>query len=133
MQRLIAAKPDIKCVFSAMGGFAWLYRLGSARGLLPNAPYAGVLVSVEQLWAGNLVVAADAYSKLLLMLNLRGRSAGTTCADSACTSGKQGVFKNRLSRSYSPGFGPRKNRSFRMCRFQRLRYRTRGGSSVKPI
>lgn len=107
MQRLIAAKPDIKCVFSAMGGFAWLYqlRIGTEGLVTERAPYADVLAAVWNNYeAGNLVVAADAYSKLLLMLNLRETIGGNNLRGfSLYIWQKRGVFKNRLSRSYGPG------------------------------
>ncbi len=107
MQKLVAAKPDIKRVFSAMGGHAWLYqlRLGTEGLITERAPFADVLAAVWRNYeSGNLTVAADAYSKLLLMLNMRQTIGGNELRGySLYIWQKRGVFKNRLSREYGPG------------------------------
>ena len=106
MRRLIAAKPAIKRVFSAMGGFAWLHqlRIGTEGLVTERAPYADVLAAVWRNYeSGNLVVAADAFSKLMLMLNLRETIPGNDLRGfSLYIWQKRGVFKNRLSREYGP-------------------------------
>ena len=106
MRRLLAAKPTIKRVFSAMGGFAWLHqcRIGSEGLITERAPFADVLAAVWRNYdAGNLVVAADAFSKLMLMLNLRETIPGNNLRGfSLYIWQKRGVFKNRLSRNYGP-------------------------------
>ncbi|MBP5622825.1 MAG: dihydrodipicolinate synthase family protein [Thermoguttaceae bacterium] len=107
MQQLVAAKPDIKRVFSAMGGHAWLYqlRIGTEGLITERAPYADVLMAIWNNYeSGNFVVAADAYSKLLLMLNMRQSIGGNELRGySLYIWQKRGVFKNRLSREYGPG------------------------------
>ena len=106
MRRLLAAKPAIKRVFSAMGGFAWLHqlRIGTEGLITERAPYADVLAAVWRNYeSGNLAVAADAFSKLMLMLNLRETIPGNDLRGfSLYIWQKRGVFKNRLSREYGP-------------------------------
>ncbi|MBQ9813886.1 MAG: dihydrodipicolinate synthase family protein [Thermoguttaceae bacterium] len=106
MQKLVAAKPDIKRVFSAMGGHAWLYqlRLGTEGLITERAPFADVLAAVWRNYqAGDVLAAADAYSKLVLMLNMRESIGGNSLRGfTLYIWQKRGVFKNRLSREYGP-------------------------------
>ena len=71
---LVAARPPIRRVFSARGGFGWLYelRLGSEGLITERAIYADVLTRIWQLHQSGSDPAAlrDAYSKFLLMINL---------------------------------------------------------------
>ena len=71
---LLAARPPIRRVFSARGGYGWLYelRLGSEGLITERAIYADVLTRIWQLHQSGSDPAAlrDAYSKFLLMINL---------------------------------------------------------------
>ncbi|MBU4459415.1 MAG: hypothetical protein KJ579_02515, partial [Verrucomicrobia bacterium] len=75
MKELVAAKPAIKRVFSAMGGFGWLYqaRVGSEGLITERAVYADLLARIWELMqsGSDPDVLQDVFSKLLLMLNLR--------------------------------------------------------------
>ncbi|MDO4569182.1 MAG: dihydrodipicolinate synthase family protein [Planctomycetia bacterium] len=106
MQQLNAAKPAIKCLFSAMGGFGWLhqFRYGSEGLITERAVYADILA---QIWSaseeGNSIVAADLFSKLLLMLNLKETIyCNQLRGFHLYVWQKRGVFRNRLSRDYGP-------------------------------
>ena len=106
MRELIAAKPTIKTVFSAMGGFAWLHqlRIGTEGLVTERAVYADLLA---QIWAAaesrDWVKASDLYGKLLLMLNLKETISGNELrGPHLYVWQKRGIFKNRLSRQYGP-------------------------------
>jgi len=107
MKELVAAKPVIKCVFSAMGGFAWLHqcRIGTEGLITERAVYADLLMKIWNSYeCGDLTTASDAFGKFLLMLNLRET---IPCQElrgyHLYVWQKRGVFKNRLSREYGPG------------------------------
>lgn len=107
MKELVAAKPTIKRVFSAMGGFGWLHqaRIGSEGLITERAVYADLLAFIwNQMQTGSDPVALqDAFSKLLLMLNLRETIPGNQLRGfHLYVWKKRGVFKNMLSRSYGP-------------------------------
>ncbi len=106
MRKLLAAKPTIKRVFSAWGGFAWLHqtRIGSEGLITERAVYGDLLQYIwEAADAGDFVRAADAFSKLLLMLNLRETIPGNQLRSfHLYVWQKRGVFKNRLTREYGP-------------------------------
>ena len=74
MRALVAAKPPIRRVFGARGGYGWLYELHlGAEGLITErAIYADVLTRVWELHKSGSDPDAlrDAYSKFLLMANL---------------------------------------------------------------
>lgn len=107
ISELVAARPPIRCVFGALGGFGWLYesRLG-ARGLITErAVYADVLTRIWELQqsGSSPAVLRDAYSKLLLMLNLAERLPGGTFRGvQLYLWKKRGVFKTLVSRQYGP-------------------------------
>ncbi len=107
MKELVAAKPVIRCVFSAMGGFGWLYqaRVGSEGLITERAVYADLLARIWALMqsGSDPVALRDAFSKLLLMLNLRETIPGNQLRGfHLYVWKKRGVFKNMLSREYGP-------------------------------
>ena len=71
---MVAARPPIRRVFSARGGFGWLHesRLGTQGLITERAVYADVLARIWELQQSGADPAAlkDAYSKFLLMANL---------------------------------------------------------------
>jgi len=106
MQKLIATKPTIKRVFSAMGGYAWLrqMRFGTEGLITERAAYADLL---ERIWQefdrGDKDVAADAFGKLEQMLFLaRSIPCNELRGFHLHIWKKRGVFKNMLSRNYGP-------------------------------
>lgn len=107
MKELVAAKPTIKRVFSAMGGFGWLHqaRIGSEGLITERAVYADLLARIWELMQGGSDPAAlrDMFSKFLLMLNLRETIPGNQLRGFHLNVWKKrGVFKNMLSREYGP-------------------------------
>jgi dihydrodipicolinate synthase/N-acetylneuraminate lyase len=107
MKELLAAKPAIKRVFSAMGGFGWLYqaRVGSEGLITERAVYADLLARIWELMqsGSDPDVLQDVFSKLLLMLNLRETIPGNQLRGfHLYVWKKRGVFKNMLSREYGP-------------------------------
>ena len=105
---LLAAKPPIRRVFSARGGFGWLYelRLGSEGLITERAIYADVLTRIWQLHQSGSDPAAlrDAYSKFLLMLNLNRTHPGSDLRGiQLYLWKKRGVFQTMVSRHYGPG------------------------------
>lgn len=104
---LVAAKPPIRRVFSARGGFGWLYelRLGSEGLITERAIYADVLTRIWQLHQSGSDPAAmrDAYSKFLLMINLNKTHPGSDLRGiQLYLWKKRGVFKTMVSREYGP-------------------------------
>ena len=107
MKELIAAKPVIKRVFSAMGGFGWLYeaRRGSEGLITERAVYADLLARIWELMESGSDPATlqDVFSKFLLMLNLKESIPGNQLRGFHLhVWKKRGVFKNMLSREYGP-------------------------------
>ncbi len=107
MKELLAARPVIKRVFSAMGGFGWLYeaRVGSEGLITERAVYADLLARIWELMQSGSDSAAlnDAFSKFLLMLNLKETIPGNQLRGfHLYVWKKRGVFKNLLSRAYGP-------------------------------
>jgi dihydrodipicolinate synthase/N-acetylneuraminate lyase len=107
MKELVAAKPVIKTVFSAMGGFGWLYqaRVGSEGLITERAVYADLLARIWKLMqsGSDPEELQDAFSKLLLMLNLRETiPCNQLRGYHLYVWRKRGVFKNMLSREYGP-------------------------------
>lgn len=105
---LLAAKPPIRRVFSARGGFGWLYelRLGSEGLITERAIYADVLTCIWKLHQSGSDPAAlrDAYSKFLLMLNLNRTHPGSDLRGiQLYLWKKRGVFQTMVSRHYGPG------------------------------
>ncbi|MDO5553808.1 MAG: dihydrodipicolinate synthase family protein [Planctomycetia bacterium] len=106
MQELVAAKPVIKCVYSAKGGFGWLHqsRFGTEGLITERAVYADLLALIwKHMENGDRVAAADAYSRLLLMLNLKETIPGNNLRGfHLYVWKKRGIFKNMLSRHRLP-------------------------------
>ena len=105
---LLAARPPIRRVFSARGGYGWLYelRLGSEGLITERAIYADVLTRVWQLHQSGSDPAAlrDAYSKFLLMVNLNRTHPGSDLRGiQLYLWKKRGVFRTMVSRHYGPG------------------------------
>lgn len=105
---LLAAKPPIRRVFSARGGYGWLYelRLGSEGLITERAIYADVLTRIWQLHQSGSDPAAlrDAYSRFLLMLNLNRTHPGSDLRGiQLYLWQKRGVFQTMVSRHYGPG------------------------------
>ena len=106
MRQLAEAKPVIKCVFSAMGGFAWLHecRIGTEGLVTERAVYADLLAKMWKYYEEGIgPAAADIYSKVLLMLNLKETiPCNQLRGYHLYVWMKRGVFKNTLSRNYGP-------------------------------
>ncbi len=104
---LVAARPPIRRVFSARGGFGWLYelRLGTEGLITERAIYADVLTRIWQLHQSGSDPAAlrDAYSKFLLMINLGKTHPGDLRGYQLYLWKKRGVFETTVSRHYGPG------------------------------
>ena len=104
---LVAARPPIRRVFSARGGYGWLYelRLGSEGLITERAIYADVLTRVWQLHQSGSDPEAlkDAYSKFLLMINLGKTHPGDLRGYQLYLWKKRGVFQTMVSRQYGPG------------------------------
>ncbi len=106
MRALIAAKPPIRRVFGARGGFGWLYelRLGAEGLITERAIYADVLTRIWELHTSGSDPAAlrDAYSKFLLMVNLGSTHPGDLRGYQLYLWKKRGVFQTMVSRQYGP-------------------------------
>jgi dihydrodipicolinate synthase/N-acetylneuraminate lyase len=105
---LVAARPPIRCVFSARGGFGWLHesRLGTEGLITERAVYADLLTRIWELQQSGADPAAlkDAYSKFLLMANLSETVPGGSLRGfQLYVWKKRGVFKTMVSRHYGPG------------------------------
>ena len=109
MLKEVAAKPCVHTVFSAWGGWQWLYQsrqLGS-EGLITERPaYSDLLAYIwEQMENGDANgTLNDAYSKYLLMLNLsyfvKGSTHDQLRGAHLYVLQMRGIFKNRLSREF---------------------------------
>lgn len=105
MRELIAAKPVIKTVFSAMGGFGWLHqsRIGTEGLITERAVYADLLACIwRNMESGNRVAASDAFGRLVLMLNTKETMPGDLRGVHLYIWKKRGIFKNMISRNYGP-------------------------------
>jgi dihydrodipicolinate synthase/N-acetylneuraminate lyase len=107
-RELVAAKPPIRRVFSARGGFGWLYesRLGTEGVITERAVYADVATRIWDLQQSGADPAAlkDAYSKFLLMLNLsQSLPGGDMRGAQLYLWKKHGVFNTLVSRHYGRG------------------------------
>ena len=105
MRALVAAKPPIRRVFGARGGYGWLYelRLGAEGLITERAIYADVLTRVWQLHRSGSDPDAlrDAYSKFLLMINLsKTHPGGDLRGIQLYLWKKRGVFQTMVSRHY---------------------------------
>lgn len=104
---LLAAKPPIRRVFSARGGYGWLYelRLGSEGLITERAMYADVLTRIWELHQSGSDPAAvrDAYGKFLLMTNLSETIPGGSLRGAHLyVWKKRGVLGTMVSRHYGP-------------------------------
>ena len=108
MEKLIAAKPTIRRVFSAWGGFGWLYQarqFGTEGLITERAVYADLLAYIWKLMLSGSDPQAlnDAFSKYLLMVNLKDTINGNQLRGfHLYVWMKRGVFKNMISRQYGP-------------------------------
>jgi dihydrodipicolinate synthase/N-acetylneuraminate lyase len=106
MRALVAAKPPIRRVFGARGGYGWLYelRLGAEGLITERAIYADVLTRIWQLHRSASAPEAlrDAYSKFLLMINLGRTHPGDLRGYQLYLWKKRGVFQTMVSRHYGP-------------------------------
>jgi len=99
MKELVAAKPKIKRVMTANGGFKWLQhcRIGCEGLVTERFVYADILGKLQRAYdAGDFMKATELFSKFTLMLNFEGSLRGM----SLYMLQKRGVFKNTLSRNY---------------------------------
>ena len=105
--RILLASPAIRTVFSARGGFGWLYesRLGTEGLVTERTPYADILAQIWKLMRSGSDPARlkDMYSKLTLMWNLSRTHPGDLRGYSLHVLKMRGVFRNTLSRNYGPG------------------------------
>jgi dihydrodipicolinate synthase/N-acetylneuraminate lyase len=104
---LVAARPPIRRVFSARGGFGWLYEshLGTEGLITERAVYADVLTRIWELQQSgkNPALLRDAYAKFLLMANLGDHLPGGGLRGFQLYLWKRrGVFKTMVSRHYGP-------------------------------
>lgn len=105
---LVAARPPIRRVFSARGGFGWLYEshLGTEGLITERAVYADVLTKIWELQQSgkNPALLRDAYAKFLLMANLGDHLPGGGLRGFQLHLWKKrGVFKTMVSRQYGRG------------------------------
>ncbi|MGE5568244.1 MAG: dihydrodipicolinate synthase family protein [Rhodospirillales bacterium] len=96
MIELTKHRPPIRGVFSGNHGKGWTYQLRlGCDGTCPGAPLADVYVSLWDLYHANRKEAAlDAFSKLMLLVNLDSQIPGTF----QYLMKKRGVFKTTVSR-----------------------------------
>jgi len=107
LRALVAARPPIRCVFGARGGFGWLHelRLGAEGLITERAVYADVLTRVWELQQSGSDPAAlcDAYARFLLMANVRQTMPGGDLrGPHLYLWKKRGVFQTMVSRHYGP-------------------------------
>lgn len=105
MRELIAAKPVIRRVFSAWGGFGWLHQshLGTEGLITERVAYADLLTDVWSLMENGdkPEKLAEAFSRMLFMLNLHETIPGGTLRGAHLyVLKKRGVFTNLISRQY---------------------------------
>ncbi len=106
-RELLAARPPIRRVFSARGGHGWLYEshLGTEGLITERAVYADVLTQVWE-WqqsGADPDALRDAHAKLLLLFNLgQHLPGGDLRGFQLHLWKKRGLFKNMISRQYSP-------------------------------
>lgn len=105
---LLAARPPIRRVFSARGALGWLHEshLGTEGLITERAVFADLLTRIWELQQSGSDPAAlsDAYSKLLLMMNLSETLPGGTLRGfQLYLWKKRGVFQTMVSRHYGPG------------------------------
>lgn len=104
MIELTKHRPPIKGIFSGNHGKGWTYelRLG-CDGTCPGSPLSDVYVSIWDLYhAGKKEAALDAFSKLMLLVNLDSQIPGTF----QYLMKKRGVFKTTVSRQRDVSLTP---------------------------
>lgn len=105
MRESLAARPPVRRVFSARGGFHWLEesRLGSEGVITERAAYADVLTLIWNLQQSgeNPDVLRDVFDKFIQMVNVK---PGALRDANLYVWMKRGVFKNLISREYGPGW-----------------------------
>lgn len=105
MQELLAS-PDIRRVFSARGGYGWLYqsRLGTEGLVTERLAYADVLAEIWRLMqsGSDPERLKELFSNFLFMLNLGETLPGNLRGYSLYLLKMRGVFKNMISREYGP-------------------------------
>jgi dihydrodipicolinate synthase/N-acetylneuraminate lyase len=105
MQELLAS-PSIRRVFSAHGGFGWLYqsRVGTEGLVTERLAYADVLAQIWDLMQSGSDPARlkDLFSKFLLMINLSVTHPGDLRGYSLHLLKMRGVFRTMVSREYGP-------------------------------
>ncbi|GHT20882.1 hypothetical protein FACS189464_3030 [Bacteroidia bacterium] len=107
MRELIAAKPVIRRVFSAWGGWGWLHqsRIGTEGLITERAAYADLLARIWNLMESDTdsSALADAFGRLLVMLTLRETvPGGDLRGPHLYVLKKRGVFTNMVSREFGP-------------------------------
>lgn len=103
MKAELAAKPPLKTVFSAWGGWQWLYqarRLGSDGVISERAALAPMLAEIWRLMeAKDASVALDAaYAKYLLAINLMQTVPGELRGYQLVFFREKGIFRTTVSR-----------------------------------
>ena len=106
MKAELAAKPPLKTVFSAWGGWQWLYqsrRLGSEGVISERAALAPMLAEIWRLMetkddTGKLDAA---YAKYLLAINLMQTVPGDLRGYQLVFFKEKGIFKTTVSRVYA--------------------------------
>jgi 4-hydroxy-tetrahydrodipicolinate synthase len=101
MKAEVARRPPLKSVLGASGGDGWLYelRLGLDGEMTAQGMYGDVMVAIwNNYQAGRRDIAADAFSKLLLMKNCQAQIPGTE----RYIWKKRGVFKSTAQRRGAP-------------------------------
>lgn len=104
-RELLAARPSIRCVFSARGAHGWLYEshLGTEGLITERAVYADVLARLWSLMESGKDPDAvrDIHAKLMLLFNLgQHLPGGDLRGFQLHLWKKRGVFKNLVSRQY---------------------------------
>lgn len=104
---LAAAKPPIRRIFSAHGGYGWLYesRLGAEGLITERAVFADVLTRIWQLQQSGSDPAAlrDVYTKFLLVANMaKNMPGGDFRGFQFYLWKKRGVPMTMVSRHYGP-------------------------------
>ena len=103
MKAELAAKPPLKTIFSAWGGWQWLYqsrRLGSEGVISERAALAPMLAEIWRLMeAKDATGALDAaYAKYLLAINLMQTVPGDLRGYQLVFFKEKGIFKTTVSR-----------------------------------
>jgi dihydrodipicolinate synthase/N-acetylneuraminate lyase len=107
IRELAAAKPPIRCIFSAHGGYGWVYeaRLGAEGLITERAVFADVLTRIWELQQSGADPAAlrDVYSKFILVANLaKNLPGGDFRGFQFYLWRKRGVAMTMVSREYGP-------------------------------